>query len=197
MKIKQSILSWIIFSGTSLFCYLWFAAYTNLPNQNSWDIMTSTIWNNTINKVNTIGTTYAPTWMVSAFYWTSCPSWWVLADGTWDEPKTDGTLWTLDLRWEFIRWLDSGRWIDTWRVLWSFQRWSHFQWYNNDDYIRMYKFNVSNIMWYDLPQLESTINISRSEINANIYNNNWYTTNWAWFYSVRPRNVALLYCIKQ
>lgn len=180
MKIKQSILSWIIFSWTSLFCYLWFAAYTNLPNQNTWDIMTSTIWNNTINKVNTIGTTYAPTWMVSAFYWTSCPTWWVAADGTWDEPKTDGTLWTLDLRWEFIRWLDSGRWIDTWRVLWSSQ-WDMFKSHNHQ-----YPKHISNAnRWYI------------AAMWSDWWYDSWTPTNNTWWTETRPRNVALLYCIKQ
>lgn len=54
MKIKQAFLSWIVFSWTILTWFIWFSAYTNLPTQNSWDLMTSTIWNNVINKVNTI-----------------------------------------------------------------------------------------------------------------------------------------------
>lgn len=54
MKIKQAFLSGIIFLGTILIWFVWFAAYTNLPTQNPWDLMTANIWNTTIARINSI-----------------------------------------------------------------------------------------------------------------------------------------------
>jgi hypothetical protein len=53
-QIKQSILSGLAFSGTVLFSYLWFAAWTDLPTQTNWDTLNSTIWNNLVTTVNNI-----------------------------------------------------------------------------------------------------------------------------------------------
>ncbi|MDD5213486.1 MAG: hypothetical protein PHG82_03605 [Candidatus Gracilibacteria bacterium] len=55
MKIKQSILSGIAFSGTVLTCLLGFAAYSDLAHQDSQSTLTSTIWNEMIDKINSLG----------------------------------------------------------------------------------------------------------------------------------------------
>ena len=56
-QIKQSILSWIVFSWTVLLSYVWFAAYTNLPTQINNTTLTADIWNEVITTVNNIWNT--------------------------------------------------------------------------------------------------------------------------------------------
>ncbi|MDD4151455.1 MAG: hypothetical protein PHR68_02465 [Candidatus Gracilibacteria bacterium] len=205
MKIKNSILSGIIFSGTSLFCYLGFAAYTNLATQVDGAIITKDIWNDVINKINTIGGTYAPTGMVSAFYGSSCPTGRNAADGSGDEPKTDGTLGNLDLRGEFIRGLDSGRGVDTGRILGSWQKPSIFTYHsdNNTSAILTSPSDIGdnsyNIYGVEKPSLNgySSQSLTRAESVASSSYTLSVTSNDNYYKVIRPRNIALLYCIKQ
>lgn len=53
-QIKQSILSGFAFSGTVLFSYLWFAAWSDLPTQSNNSTLTADIWNQMITTVNNI-----------------------------------------------------------------------------------------------------------------------------------------------
>lgn len=53
-QLKQSFLSGLVFSGTVLFSYLWFTAFTALPTQENWDTLNSTIWNNLVTSINDI-----------------------------------------------------------------------------------------------------------------------------------------------
>ncbi len=135
----------------------------------------------------------APSWAVMAFYLSSCPTWWIVADWT------NGTP---DLRGEFIRWLDNGKWTDTWRTLWSFQRWSLVMNSRVDTDIRLFSLSHQNDdrLWYDYPVTDSTVPYYRVQIDTTPTYHTW-TTNWLVDYQyvkmTRPRNVALLYCIKQ
>lgn len=57
--IKKSFLWWIVFLGTLFLWFTWFAiisGYTDLPHQNNWDTLNSSIWNELIDKVNSIWT---------------------------------------------------------------------------------------------------------------------------------------------
>lgn len=196
-NLKHYFLWWLIFSGTIIISFIWFATYTNLPTQNNWDPLTATIWNNLINKVNDIWIkvdtlSNIPTWAIMAFNLSSCPTWWVAAN--WD-------AWTPDLRWVFIRWLNwSINWKDTSRLLWDYQT-DSFQWHN-----RRISINNRYSPWTKTrPVLDTTLN-SDNNNNANI--TIFQTTNWDYFEDgsywvprvsneTRPKNIALLYCMKQ
>jgi len=180
---------------------IWYWVWTNLSTQNDWDIITKDIWNNLVNTVNNIWskveTGYSiPKWAVIAFNLSSCPDGWL---------EANGNNWTLDLRWEFIRWLDNWRWVDNSRTLWSHQsdtirnitweiKWVAWMWNNAYD-------------WWFQPWINGVFSVSQWN---STYNKYW------WAYSApswnvvkfdastvvptsnenRPRNVALLYCIK-
>lgn len=207
--IKRAFLWAVVFLGTILFWFIWYSAWTNLiadiPNQNSWDIMTSAIWNNlvdklnkTIDNVNLLNTSISninsvPTWAVMAFNLSVCPTWWTAAN--WNN-------WTPDLRWEFIRWLDSWRWVDSWRTLASLQRWSLVMNDSNNTDNRVFNLihQWDNRLWYDNSITDSTKPYYRSQYQrVTSITQTWWTnwsvdTNYVWM--TRPRNVALLYCIK-
>lgn len=183
---------WVIFSW-----FLAYAAWTTLtadvPSQNNGDTINSTTWNNivtklnqTIDNVNYLNTnSWIPTGAVMAFNGTTCPTGWTLADGSGDEKNTSWANTTLDLRGEFIRWLDNGRWVDSPRTLGTSQNES------------IKQIDVINSLW------------------NKFWTQNWTQTSWHWasswtpwminnvdkFYiwtwtETRPRNVALLYCVK-
>lgn len=106
------IAAWIIYAAWT---------YTEL---NSGQAITEENWNAVIAKLNSINTASwsVPSWAVMAFWLNSCPSWWSPAD--WKD-------WRLDLRWQFLRWLnDFGTWArsdgnqdpEWWsRTIWSYQ----------------------------------------------------------------------------
>jgi hypothetical protein len=111
-----------------------------------------------------------PVGSVMPFNLSACPSGWVAADGTGGTP---------DLRGEFIRGLDSGRGIDTGRVLGSAQ-------------IDMFKSHTHNSSVYGpggaAAYLASTYN-SYFDATTQVTGATGGT-------ETRPRNVALLYCMK-
>lgn len=191
--ILSIIFIWVI----TVFAANWYDSLTSNP----WDPLTSTKWNN-------LAKATVPTGAVMAFYWISCPDWWTMADGSGDEKKVDWTLWNLDLRWEFIRWLDNWRLVDSGRVLGSSQNASRMMWHRNANFSEF-------LSTSDMQCLESWLGDNLCPSNPAYKRNiedfqswNW-TTNWATSWTsvvststimsaaIRPRNVALLYCVKQ
>ena len=111
----------------------------------------------------------APVWAIMPFMLTSCPVWWIAANGT------NGTV---DLRGEFVRWLDSGRWVDAARTLWSWQV-DMFKSHNHTvNAVQAWYSHVSWLGWW----------VSNNSSNT--------PTSYIWWTETRPRNVALLYCQK-
>ena len=161
--ILKSTIWWFIFWLSALIVWVWYAAITQVS---SWDILTADLFNESM----------VPTWAVMAFNLSTCPVWWSEANGT------DNSL---DLRWEFIRWLDNWRWVDSGRVLATLQNWSE----------------VARDYWENwvLP-ITSVVNADYSTTYSR-----WYRTitgDWSSsdvdtdYYWIRPRNIALLYCVK-
>lgn len=117
-------------------------------------------------------TSSIPTWAIMAFYLWSCPTGWIPADWTSSTP---------DLRWAFVRWMWwslNGR--DVARTLWDYQLdelKSHTHTFN------AYSTFASGI-WY-----------SKAWSSPDIPDT--YSTNSYWWTETRPKNVALLYCMKQ
>lgn len=203
--IKKSFLSWIIISRTIIISLLWFTVYAwsfdwlnsmsqtwyNLVNlklnwvYTSWKMCTSDAsWQ--IHCITDIPSWNVPTWAVMAFNWTNCPTWWTIADWSWDEKNTSWANTTLDLRWEFIRWLDNGRWIDNTRVLRS----------NQSDSLKSHKHptNYSNWYWFWGSFWPNWTSLAQSTQLWNAWaalDNTLF-----WDTETRPRNVALLYCVK-
>ncbi len=116
-----------------------------------------------------------PAGFIGSFNLSTCPTGWTAANGT------NGTP---DLRWEFVRGLDSGRWIDSGRTLGTWQ----------GDEFKNHSHTYSS--------MQNEYGGWSAQVIDN-YSFSWYTgwntrtswlTGWA---ETRPRNVALLYCQKQ
>ncbi|MDD5770303.1 MAG: hypothetical protein PHE25_04990 [Candidatus Gracilibacteria bacterium] len=143
-----------------------------------------------INNVNTL----VPTGFIGTFYLSSCPVGWIPADGT------NGTP---DLRGEFIRGVDNGRGVDAGRTLGSFQRGSLVM--NTIDKSDTRGFTLShesnnNLLGYDNPITDSSKLYYRGDAYG-IYNYHTWATNgtvdFNYVRMTRPRNIALLFCMKQ
>lgn len=190
MEFLQKI-KWWIYNGIWFVLVVgitWVAywAYVTLSNVSTWDPLTASNYNQLIENVSVLKTTVdwigswtIPVWAVIAFNWTSCPTWWTAADWSGDEKNTSWANTTLDLRWTFIRWMNwdlNGR--DVSRTLWDYQA----------DELKSHHHQVT---WWWWAWWGST--------------NLWYfqsftvnrDTTSVWWTETRPRNVALLYCVKQ
>lgn len=175
MKIKrilrESIVSIVIIS----IFWVSYAALSWLTATDS-ETLTAAKWNNLVEHA-------VPSNAVMAFYDTVCPVGWSKAN--WSEH-------TLDLRWEFIRGLDDWRGIDSWRTLWSYQAWTKITWEvgsaasANGHTIH----DINNVYWDPVYEssFDSTIQYL-SSVHPTASSTSWWKT-------VRPRNKALLYCIK-
>ncbi len=200
---KKEIIKWIIisisFSITTLITILTYASWINLSNVTSSDTLTATWWNNMISNINdlnnrvnniNLNSSNIPTWAVMAFNWTTCPDWWNAADWSWDEKNTSWVNTTLDLRWEFIRgWIKDRVWFESWRNLGSWQM----DEFKNHDHLSVNstKKDVAVRNYADWWDWGSHYN-STSDFTY-IYD---ARTGFTWWLETRPRNVALLYCIK-
>ena len=86
--IKKSLLSWLVFALTVIVTWI---AYAAISHVNSGDTLTSTTFNQVIDAT-------VPSSAIMAFNLTICPTWWTQADGNNGAP---------DLRWQFLRWLNT------------------------------------------------------------------------------------------
>lgn len=158
------LLSWIAY---------W--AYVSMTDVTTGQPLTASTFNEVLENIRVLKTTVDwigswtnPTWAVMAFNLSSCPSWWIPANGTSGTP---------DLRWTFIRWMNwSVNWRDVSRTLWDYQV---------DDFkshTHTYWAGWSTIWawWWNISYVP-TIG----------------TTSATWWSETRPKNVALLYCVKQ
>lgn len=184
-KFIWGVVSWLWILLVIWITWVAYWAYVTLSNVSTWDPLTASNYNQLIENVSVLKSTVdwiwswvIPVWAVMAFNGSSCPSWWTAADWSGDEKNTSWTNTTLDLRGEFIRWLDSGRWVDTGRTLASAQAAS-----------RINSINFATIM-ADNTESPQVWTVTR-------YSQSWPFTSSSSFEQVRPRNVALLYCVKQ
>ena len=159
-----------------------------------WDTLTADIFNESM----------VPTGAVMAFNGSTCPAGWTKADGSWDEKDTLWNLTTLDLRWEFIRGLDDGRGVDTWRTL------ATAQWDAIRNITGTFSMNsVTNVtVWSAVTNVSWAFEFNGSlnaidDIDSNANNGSVYRSAAFDASNVvptatenRPRNVALLYCVK-
>lgn len=149
--------------------------YAAIGTVNTGDSLTAAKWNELVNAVN--GWIAVPSGAVIAFNLASCPSGWLPANGASGTP---------DLRGEFIRGLDWGRWLDpdSGRLVWSTQ----------SDEIKSHDHSLNTRIWW------TTHNAWVYPMSAwdGTMTNQWTqaieSTGWL---ETRPHNVALLYCVKQ
>jgi hypothetical protein len=150
----------------TVFAANWYDSFT----ATSWEALTATKWNLLVKST-------VPTWAIIAFNSdTGCPDWWILANGTNPTNKVGWWSNTLDLRWKFLRWIDSSWTFDSIRALGNYQA---------DDF-------KSHSHWSAI--VSSSTNASLWSFWA--YAWAWNTT-LAWWTETRPKNVAVLYCVKQ
>ncbi len=146
-----------------------------------------------------------PSGMIAPFYLASCPAGWVLADGTNSTP---------DLRGAFVRGLDSGKGYDPGRVLGTYQAdefKSHkhlvaiaFSATGDGPYIQAYPYydyqymgsqrQATGLTDYEYGTRDPANNLDQ------LYGteHNGATASWpAAITETRPKNVALIYCMKQ
>lgn len=166
------------------------------PNElevTSWSNLTSENWNKILSNQNYLSWRIdwwlvMPRGWVMAFNLENCPEWW--SEANWVDN-------VLDLRWEFIRWLDKWRWLDPdTRVLASVQKdafQGHQHWTGLMDPAWWYtKSNAGTQAYSANPTWVS------GWANNKIYD--VYLDVWNWIprksSETRPHNVALLYCVK-
>jgi len=119
-----------------------------------------------------------PSGAVMAFNLTICPIGWSPADGTSGNP---------DLRGEFIRGLDDGRGIDSGRVLAS---WQNFQSTPYDE-IKINSNSYGSFIGGPLNGITAAPSVDTASYTIDRVEKNYRDE-----FETRPRNIALLYCVK-
>ncbi|EKD66146.1 MAG: tail collar protein [uncultured bacterium (gcode 4)] len=207
-SIKNTLIHWSLMA-VSFFLTLWlifmvYAGFTSLTPVWTWSGLTANAWNQMITNLNDLdwrvtslnstvtSLSIIPKWAVIAYNWTVCPSWW--SEANWVNVPT-WTSWsvTLNLRWEFIRWLDNWRWVDVSRVFGSLQS----EDFKAHKHTEAYSSQVNG--WANYAGAWGTSGVtstpySLSQTTAAVGPNQYVST--TWWTETRPRNVALLYCVK-
>jgi hypothetical protein len=120
-----------------------------------------------------VGSSSIPSGAVMAFNLASCPTGWSSADGSGGRP---------DLRGEFIRGLDNGRGVDSGRTLASAQAASS---------VADFASAQSSLIYVWVKNADGTDG-TFTAINGGVGGSSATAT----YRTMRPRNVALLYCVK-
>jgi hypothetical protein len=177
--IKKWILFWFISSCTILLISI---AYATIAPVNWWDTLTAAKFNEVINATS-------QSWEISAFYLSSCPTSWIPADWT------NGTP---DLRGAFIRWLNGNiNNRDTVRSLWNFQE-DAFQGHFHENafsqsFVTAWGISVASTSFIGSSQLESSrVSGTRTNYITDLVNGTPRVST-----ESRPKNITLLYCMKQ
>lgn len=197
-NLKHNIISWITIALSFFFTlgilYVAYGALANLPAKvwtGSW--LLSTDWNNMVDSLTELDGKSVPSWAIQAFYLANCPNLWIPADWT---------NWTPDLRGVFIRW--------TWNPVWyTDNNWAHTLWTKQDDATKLLMNWAST---WNAPEWNSSFWVITHKPSIEmIWTEAWFRwsyvwratlrgamdTNWWWSSETRPKNVALLYCMKQ
>ncbi len=192
-KIKWWIYNWIGFILVVWLTSVAYWAYVSMSNVAEGTPLTATSYNQLIDNVTALKTTVdwlsnVPAWAVMAFNLSLCPTWWIAANWS------GGTI---DLRWEFIRWWDNGRWIDSWR---SLATWQDSTSISSPVFYGTF-WSSTNFAWIGFNNQDS---FTQTNYPSSVITTLWSWAAWTslsstawWDFKIRPRNVALLYCIKQ
>lgn len=201
-EVFKSIRSGIIVFLTFALCTTIYAAWNKIPEAKPNEVLKLETWNKLINNINALWERIdwwevIPFALVSAFKDT-CPDWWIAAD--WQN-------WTPDLRWVFIRWAND---FWTWESADKFnidvdrqKAWSwvySIQW----DAIRNITWSVSIDWWHLVAESGGFVSKLYGTAAYSYYSALEHKTAEFDFSNVvptwddnRPRNVALVYCVKK
>ena len=210
-EIFKNIKSGIIIFLTFALCSGIYASWNSISKVNSWDKLTSSDWNKILDNMDYLSWrvewwTLVSAWAVVAFNLQECPS---------GRKPANWTDWTVDLRWKFIRWLNS---FESWqnkltgnnsdvdwvsRALWSFQ----------NDAIRNITWSFdfsSNAGFHDNTKFSWAFeNPKTKELWAYVWGSTTYRGSKMLFDSSlsiweehvwadnRPKNIWLIYCEKE
>lgn len=194
-KFLENLKSWIvIWLWFLIVVFLWWTIYAAIDSKSEWDTLKSSDWNKIVSQVNALP------WMIVAFNSNTCPDGWLPADWS-------ANVWWLDLRWVFIRWANNfGSWANnrdedransgsgvltyqedairniTWRVnIIDTRIWIHSWAFVPDDEISYIYNNGVRQEWYS-PYLKFDASYAPG---VKVWTDN------------RPKNIALIYCVKQ
>lgn len=187
---KKEILKWIIisisFSVTTLLTMVWYAAWvSNLWWKNTWDVVTAQTWNDLVNNVESLNSSYIPSWAIMAFNLSSCPSWWTeFTQAKW---KTLVGVWN---------WTDINSY-STWFTL--LQQWGEYRHTLNISEIPSHNhWWAAKYSWYSVNP-NSWWSSLRMQFEWNWSNIDWLTIQSQWWdqshNNIQPY-VAILYCTK-
>ena len=195
-SIKFWLISWLTILFTLLLAWSIFASWTNISwlKSNSWEILNSNNWNSLLDNMDLLRNSQTiPAWWVIAFALNECPSWWRAAD--WRDINTP------DLRGIFIRWANN---------FWTWENNRDLDRLNSWSWILTYQWDaIRNIEWA-LGHVERTVrDISWAFKQWNnmfwVRSPNYWVSTWIYFDASRvvptwadnhPKNIALIYCIK-
>ncbi|MDD2870470.1 MAG: hypothetical protein PHS49_00640 [Candidatus Gracilibacteria bacterium] len=173
-----------------------YGAYVSISDVAPNDTLTASTFNQVLANISSIKTSVdnaAPVGAVMAFNLSSCPSGWGPANGS------NGTP---DLRGEFIRGWDNGRGVDAGRAIGTLQRGSLVMNSNSYGDARVFSLLQDNDLGYD-PAITNPSNTYGRRDDVATGGGAPGTWGGAGFVDTnyvkmtRPRNVALLYCVKQ
>ena len=207
--IKKSLVAWLVFSFTVIFIWISYAAYESITNVWNWDSLTSTLFNKVLenqrvfrSEIDTLNWAIVwslPSEAVMAFNLSTCPTGWSPADGT---------NWNPDLRGTFVRWIwwDANS-RDVARTLWNYQTddfkshthnwttnsaWVHSHW----TFLNAGATNAYNWTLLSIVSWSAWANWYKSVTTSDWAHSHTFTTSGIWWTETRPKNIALLYCVK-
>ncbi|MDD2870471.1 MAG: hypothetical protein PHS49_00645 [Candidatus Gracilibacteria bacterium] len=197
-----------------------YGAYVSMTDVTNGETLTASTFNQVLANIDSLNTTVSglsnvPAGAVMAFNLSSCPSGWIEANGGSGTP---------DLRGEFIRGLDNGRGVDSGRTLNSWQapsiltasigpdaiqdlviEGSSSNQVTTSDFYLATQTDMISDTWYPSTLKGSIYSISTAgytgnsagrpidtQANRPLNNSNFFKAG-----GTRPRNVTLLYCVKQ
>lgn len=187
---------WFFFMLT-VFSIVYAATIVNVTTQtiSSGD----TIWAGWYQDVNDqlTNVTWIPTWAVMAFNGSTCPTGWTEADGSGDEKNTSWANTTLDLRGRFIRWVNP-TWVNSGATtnVRDYQD-DMLQWHWHEKWAVVYNqaSQWTSWLWAEWPtSVPNWVFWSNDAVRTAITDGTNGTPR-LWN-ETRPKNISLLYCVK-
>jgi hypothetical protein len=191
--LKKGLIIWFGIMLMVLISWITYSALSSLTATTS-ETLTASKWNALVEHA-------VPSWFVGSFYLSTCPTGW---------SEANGTAHTLDLRWTFIRWMNwDANSRDVARTLWDYQIdefMSHthkfrFTEHNNPSNYDIIASAVGFKWWSSTMSRTNNVIIDTNDVLTN----QWYSTRSSKASlsnastggtETRPKNIALLYCVK-
>ncbi|MDD2870468.1 MAG: hypothetical protein PHS49_00630 [Candidatus Gracilibacteria bacterium] len=209
-KIKGGIYNGIGFMLVVGITGIAYGAYVSISDVAPNDTLTASTFNQVLANIDSLNTTVTglssgnvPVGAVMAFNGTSCPTGWTAADGSGDEKNTSGANTTLDLRGTFVRGLNgSANSRDVSRALGNYQE-DAFQNITGEiygTYAALYRYSKSGVFSGSAGSAGSVLtspsyntSAAADRLSFDASNSSGARTST----ETRPKNVTLLYCVKQ